>query len=274
VPEPGAVSISGPLLIASVERAGHPDGATPFQYFGSQFHPSGKRQFRADSPARVLFQVDVPVPAADYELEYVLAHLQVRDARRTVTDTIRAAQFHDGRLLTSRSLSLDGLPEGDYRLIVNARRLDNHDVILASANTGFHIVPAPAESVLYFDPNTRKMAQPGMAAYIRALAALVQKDESRAITYLRQSVDLNPANVYADAQAVELYYRLKQFSEITRLYDKLGITPFENSAESLAQISLSLWNVGQQDRARDVLKSAQASFPGNPLVGALAKTVR
>jgi GWxTD domain-containing protein len=273
VAAPGAVSISGPLLASSVERATRPDGATPFQYFGSQFHPSAKRQFRAETPARVLFQLDVPVPAADYELEYVLAHTQIRDARRTLSDTVRAAQFRDGRLLTSKSLSLEGLPEGDYRLIINARGLDNRDVILASANTGFHIVPAVTEAVLYFDPNTRKLAQPGVAAYVRALAALAQKDQAGAITYLRQSVDLNPSNVFADAQAVELYYRLRQFSEITKLYDKLGITPFETSAESLAQISLSLWNVGQQDRARDVLKSAQASFPGNPLVGALAKTV-
>jgi len=67
---------------------------------------------------------------------------------------------------------------------------------------------------------------------------------------------------------------LRQFSEITRLYDKLGIMPFEASAESLAQISLSLWTQGQQGRAREVLKSAQATFPGNPLVTALAKTVQ
>ena len=48
----------------------------------------------------------------------------------------------------------------------------------------------------------------------------------------------------------------------------------ENSAESLAQISLSLWDQGQADRARDVLRFAQATFPGNPLVEAVKKSVR
>jgi tetratricopeptide (TPR) repeat protein len=127
---------------------------------------------------------------------------------------------------------------------------------------------------LYFDENTRKLSQPGVAAYVRALAATAQKDQTAATTYLRQAVDQNPGNIFADSSLVDLYYRLRQFSEVTRLYDKLGMMPFENSAESLAQISLSLWNQGQQGRARDVLKSAQTSFPGNPLVAALAKTIQ
>jgi len=271
---PAAVSVNGPLLVASVEPVAKPDGATPFQYFGSQFHPSARRQFTADSALRVLFQLGIPAPAADYEVEYLLAHAQLRDARRTITETIRASQFRDNRLLTSKSLSLAGLPEGDYRLVLNVRRADNSNVVLASSNTGFHLVPAAADSTLYFDPNTQKLSQPGVAAYVRALAAIVLKDQPAAVTYLRQAVDQNPGNVFADANLVDLYYRLRQYAEITRLYDKLGMMPFESSAESLAQISLSLWNQGQQDRARDVLKSAQATFPENPLVTALAKTVR
>ena len=271
---PGAASIGELALVNSVEQAARPDGATPFQYFGSQFHPSPSRQFAAESALRVLFQLDAPPPAVDYELEYLLAHTQLREARRTITDTIRAAQFRQGHLLTSKSLPLAGLPEGDYRLIVNARRLDNPDVVLASSNSGFHIVSNPSDAAMYIDPNTMKLAQPGVAAYIRALGALARKDENAATAYLRQSVDQNPANLFADAQIVELYYRLRQFPEIARLYDKLGVKPFESSAASLAEVSIGLWNAGQQERAREVLKSAQAAFPGDPLVGALAKTVR
>ena len=271
---PAAISMNGPLLVASVEKAARPDAATPFQYFGSQFHPAARRQFTADSALRVLFQLGVPVPAADYEVEYLLAHAQLREARSTVTETVRAAQFRDGRLLTSKSLPLAGLPEGDYRLVMNVRRLGDPAVVLASSNTGFHLVPSAGESALYFDENTRKLAQPGVAAYVRALAAIAQKDQAAATTYLRQAVDQNPGNIFADTSLVDLYYRLRQFSEVTRLYDKLGMMPFESSAESLAQISLSLWNQGQQGRAREVLKSARVSFPGNPLVTALAKTVQ
>ena len=269
-----AVALSGPLLVNSVEAAAHPDAATPFQYFGSQFHPAARRQFTAESALRVLLEVSAPPPAADYEVEYVLAHTQLRDARRTVVESAPAAQFRNGHLLLSKSLPLAGLPEGDYRIVVNVRRTDNREQVLTSSNSGFHLVPAATAETLYFDANTKKLAQPGVAAYIRALAAMAQKDQGAATGYLRQAVDQNPSNVFADADLVDLYYRLRQFGEITKLYDRLGTRPFESSAESLTQISLSLWNSGQQDRAREVLKSAQESFPQNPLVAALAKTVR
>ena len=269
-----AVSISGPLLVSSVEQVPKPDGATPFQYFGSQFHPAARRQFTAGSQLRVLLQLTAPPPAADYTVEYVLAHTQVRDARRTITETVRASQFRNGRLLTSKAFPLAELPDGDYRLVVNMRQNDNPDVVVSSTNTGFHLVANAAESALYFDPNTRKLAQSGVASYIRALAALSQKDQAAATAYLRQAVEQNPANLFADTHLVDLYFRLKQYADITRLYDRLGIMPFENSAEALAQISVSLWNQGDQNRAREVLQSAKNSFPANPLVDAVAKTVQ
>ena len=270
--KPGAVSVSGPLLVGSVQKAEHPDGATPFQYFGAQFYPSARRQFSHDSSVRVLFELEAPA-AADYEVEYLLAHAQMRDARRTVTETIQASQFRNGRNLTSKALPLSGLPEGDYRLVLNVRKAGLSEV-LASSNSVFHVVADAGATELYFDPNTKKLVQPGVAAYIRALAALAQRDQPAATAYLRQAVDQSPGNIYADTQLVDLYYRSRSFSEITSLYNKLGMQPFEGSAESLAQISLSLWNVGEAGRARDVLKAAQETFPGNPLVAALARTVR
>jgi TolA-binding protein len=269
-----AVSISGPLLVSSVEQVAKPDSATPFQYFGSQFHPAARRQFTAESQCRVLLQLTAPPTPADYEVEYVLAHTQLRDARRTITETVHASQFRNGRLLTSKAFSLAGLAEGDYRLVVNMRRIDNPDVVVSSSNTGFHLVADAAEATLYFDPNTRMLAQPGVASYIRALAALAQKDQAAATRYLRQAVDQNPGNLFADTHLVDLYFRLKQYSDITHLYDRLGIMPFETSAEALAQISVSLWNQGDQNRAREVLQSARTNFPANPLVDAVAKTVR
>jgi len=269
-----ALAISGPLLVSSVEQVAKPDSATPFQYFGSQFHPAARRQLTAESQCRVLLHFTGPAPPADYEIEYVLAHTQLRDARRTITETVHASQFRNGRLLESKAFPLAGLAEGDYRIVVNMRRLDNPDVVAASTNTGFHLVANATEAALYFDPNTSKLAQQGVASYIRALAALGQKDQGAATAYLRQAVDQNPANLFADTHLVDLYFRLKQYADITRLYDRLGIMPFEGSAEALAQISVSLWNQGDQNRAREVLQSARNSFPANPLVDAVAKTVR
>jgi hypothetical protein len=89
---------------------------------------------------------------------------------------------------------------------------------------------------LYFDPNARDVAKPGLAAYVRALCAQAHKDQPATTAYLRQAVEQNPGNIFADVNLVDLYYRARQFAEVTRLYDRLGMKPFENSAESLAQI--------------------------------------
>jgi GWxTD domain-containing protein len=269
-----AASVSGPLLVSSVEPAAHADGATPFQYFGSQFHPATRRQFTAESSLRVLLEVAVPSPAADYEVEYVLAHTQLRDARRSIVESVHGAQFRQGRLLLSKAFSLSGLPAGDYRVVVSLRETAHPDAVEASANIGFHLVPNASEAALYFDPNARDVAKPGLAAYVRALCAQAHKDQPATTAYLRQAVEQNPGNIFADVNLVDLYYRGHQFAEVTRLYDRLGMKPFENSAESLAQISLSLWSEGLQDRARDVLSYAQARFPGNPLLDAVKKSVR
>jgi GWxTD domain-containing protein len=273
VGNPGALSINGPLLVASVQQVAHPDGATPFQYFGAQFQPSARRQFHSDSPIRVFFQLQVPDPSADYEVEYLLAHAQLRESRRTLTETITATRFRDGRVLTSKAIPLTDLPEGDYRLVLSVRRSGNGEV-LAASNALFHLVPEAPEAAMYFDPNTRTLAQLGVAAYIRALGALAQKDTPGATAYLRQAVDQAPTNMFADTQLVDLYYRSRNFAEIARLYDRLGMQPFEKSAESLAQISHSFWSVGQAERAKEILKYAQEAFPNDPLVTALAKTVR
>jgi tetratricopeptide (TPR) repeat protein len=222
----------------------------------------------------VLLEVTVPSPAADYEVEYVLAHTQLRDSRRTVAETVHGTQFRNGRLLLSKALSLMGLPEGDYRIVVNLRATSHPETVEASSNTGFHLVANASDAALYFDSNAHEVAKPGVAAYVRALCAQSQKDPQATTAYLRQAVEQNPGNIYADTNLVDLYYRSRRFTEITRLYDRLGMKPFENSAESLAQISLSLWSEGLPDRARDVLSYAQARFPGNPLLDAVKKSVQ
>jgi GWxTD domain-containing protein len=269
-----SASVSGPLLVNAVEPAAHPDGATPFQYFGSQFHPAARRQFTAESSLRVLLELAVPSPAADYEVEYVLANTQLRDARRSLVQIVHGSQFRNGRLFLSKALLLTGLPDGEYRIVVNLRAASHRETVEASSNAGFHLGPNTSDAALYFDSNAHEVTKPGVAPYIRALCAQAQKDPQATTAYLRQAVDQNPGNIYADTNLVDLFYHSRRFADITRLYDRLGMKPFENSAESLAQISLSLWDQGQADRARDVLRFAQATFPGNPLVEAVKKSVR
>jgi Tfp pilus assembly protein PilF len=175
--------------------------------------------------------------------------------------------------LRSKAIPVTDLPEGEYRIVMNVRHAGSPE-ILASANVALRIGPLPVESVLYFDPATKKINQPGVAAYVRALGALSQKQPDLATAYLKQSVDQNPANAFATEQLVRSYFSSKRYGDVAALYNKLGAGPFENSAEALSQISVSFWNAGQQDRAREVLRTARTTFPEDPLLAAAAKTVR
>jgi len=59
-----------------------------------------------------------------------------------------------------------------------------------------------------------------------------------------------------------------------KLYDKLGIDPFKGSAESLARITLSYWQVGQKDKAKDLLAAAREYFPKDPTIESAARRIQ
>jgi GWxTD domain-containing protein len=270
---PAEVSISGPLLIAQAEPVQKAESGIPFQYFGAQFHPAARHLFSNHEPIRLLFELETAENPVDYEVEYVLAHTQFRDSRRSATEMLAASQFRNRRLLSSKSIPVKDLPDGEYRVVMNVRRPGNPE-ILASANVALRLGAAPEMSALYFDPATRKINQPGVAAYVRALGAFAQKQTDVATAYLKQSVDQNPANAFAAEQLVRTYFSAHRYDDVAALYNKLGLGPFEKSTEALSQISVSFWNAGQKDRAREVLRSARTAFPEDPILAAAAKTVR
>jgi tetratricopeptide (TPR) repeat protein len=113
-----------------------------------------------------------------------------------------------------------------------------------------------------------------VASYIRGLESLAQKDDTGATAFLREALDLNPANAYAGEYLTRLYFGQKSFAEITRLYDKFGINTFRNSPDSLARICLSFWQTGQKDRAKDLLATAREYFPENPTIKSTAGQMR
>ena len=267
------VTVNGPLLVTGVSQPQHPDATTPFQYFGAQFQPAARHLVESRLPLRVLYQLETSDTPGDFEIEYLIAHAQNHDDRRTITESIHAAQFRDNRLITSKALPLAGLPDGEYRVVLTVRRAGTAEA-LASVNVALRLDSTAAESTLYFDPNTRRMNMPGVAAYIRALCALSLGQPDVATGYLRQSVEQNPANETAAWQLVRSYFQAKRYADITAMYNKLGEKPFEGSVESLAQLSLSLWNSGQHEGARSVLADARQVFGDNPLVSAVAKTVQ
>ena len=267
------VTVSGPLLITRVSQPQHPDATTPFQYFGTQFEPAARHVAESRLPLRLLYQLETAKTPEDLDIEYLIANAQNREDRKTLTESIHAAQFRDRRLITSKALPLTGLPDGEYRVVVTVKRAGTAET-LASVNVALRLDSIASDSMLVFDPSTRRMNMPGVAAYIRALCALSLGEPDVATGYLRQSVEQNPANQTAAWQLVRAYFEAKRYADIAAMYNKLGEKPFEGSVESLAQLSLSLWNSGQRDRARSVLADARQTFGDDPLVSAVAKTVQ
>ena len=135
------------------------------------------------------------------------------------------------------------------------------------------LVDSSAPLPLFFLDSARKSAVPAGASYIRALEAISSKDQPAATRYMKQALDLNPANESAARYPVQTYFETHEFSTITGLYRKPGIKPFEASAESLAQISLSFARTGDRRQAQEILNTARALFPENSLLVATAKAV-
>ena len=97
--------LRGPLLAASVQQVNKPDALTPFQYFGAQFFPAVERRFSSGVPMRLLFQLHVPTQNdRNYQMEYLVSHIQDRTFRRTFTDFIAWREFQDGTLLKSKTI--------------------------------------------------------------------------------------------------------------------------------------------------------------------------
>ncbi len=262
-------SFSGPLVTTSVDRVARPNPFQPFEYFGVQFHPAARHEINHPDPLRLLFELHEPPGAtANYQMEYIVTPLLEKEGRRTSTEEIPHSQFKDGRLLKSKTIAVNDLENGDYRLIVNLRQAGSSEV-LASANMPLRISAAKSDLPLYFLSDTQSLGRPGVAAYMRALEAISQKNETAAADYFRQSLDQNPANTFAGQSLVQLYFAERKYAPIADLYKRLGIAAFKASPVTLAQIALSFRQSGDTDQARGVITAGLGIYPGNATLSAL-----
>jgi len=268
------LSFGGLLLVNAVEKATRPDALAPFQYFGVQFHPSIQRVFNPQDPLRLLFELkESPGAGQDYQLEYVIASLRNREARRSVTDEVSRTEFKNGTLLKSKTLPITGLEPGDYRLLVNLR-ISGSTEVLASANLPMKIEDIRSDIPFYILGRARELARPGVVVYMRALEAMSQKNEPAATDFFRQALDQNPANAFASQYLIQFYFGQRQFAQIAELYKKLGIDAFKSSPITLAQVSLSFLQTGNRTQARDVLVAAMNFFPDNPVLTTAASNLK
>ena len=258
---PQEIQLHGPLLAAEAARTEHPDGFTPFEYYGVQFHPSAERTFTPRSSLTVLYELEqAAANGAGCVVEYTLASVADRESRRSFSDKIEPADFHDGRLLKSKTIPLTGFDPGEYQLVLTVRQAPGGPAI-ASANLPLKVVSDRPAPVLYMSANSRNLGRGGVAAYIRALEANAQQDEAGATGYMRRALEQNPANRYAGEFLVQMYFRQRNYGGVAEIYHKLGISPFKGSSQALAEISLSCWQTGQKAEARKILADARASFP-------------
>jgi len=267
-------SFSGPLVTTSVDRVARPNPFQPFEYFGVQFHPAARHEINHPDPLRLLFEVHEPPGAtADYQMEYIVSPPLEKEGRRSSIEDIPHSQFKDGRLLKSKTIAVNDLGNGDYRLIVNLRQTGSSEVV-ASANMPLRISADKSDLPLYFFADTQSLGRPGVAAYMRALEAISQKNDAAASDYFRQALDQNPANTFAGEYLVQLYFSQRKYAPIADLYKRLGIAAFKASPVTLAQIALSFRQSGDADQARNVITAGLGIYPGNATLSALQSRVQ
>jgi GWxTD domain-containing protein len=261
--------LSGPLVTSSVDRVARANPFQPFQYFGVQFHPAARHQINHPDPLRLLFELHEPAGStADYQIEYIVTRLLEKEGRRSIIDDAPHSEFKDGRLLKSKTIAVNDLENGDYRLIVNLRVVGSPEVV-ASTNMPLKISGEKSDLPLYFLSDTQALGRPGVVAYMRALEAISQKNDAAAADYLRQALEQNPANTFAGQDLVQLYFTQRKFSPIADLYKKLGIAAFKSSPVTLAQIALSFRQSGDAEQARSVITAGLGLYPGNATLSAL-----
>jgi GWxTD domain-containing protein len=267
-------SFSGPLVTTSVDRVARPNPFQPFEYFGVQFHPAARHEISHPDPLRLLFELhEPPNSTANYQMEYVVAHILDKDGRRSSTEEVPQSQFKDGRLLKSKTIAVNDLENGDYRLIVNLRLAGSSEV-LASTNMPLRISADKSELPIYFLSDAQGLGHPGVAAYMRALEAISQKNDAAAADYFSQALDQNPANTFAGQYLVQLYFSQRKYTPIADLYKRFGLAAFKASPVTLAQIAVSFRQNGDSDQARTVISEGLGIYPGNVTLSALQSRVR
>jgi tetratricopeptide (TPR) repeat protein len=152
------------------------------------------------------------------------------------------------------------VPRGNIRKSIEADAA-NPEAIVLSKKT--------AHAPLDFLTGAQALGRPGVAAYMRALEAVSQKNDAAATQYFREALEQNPANSFAGQSLVQLYFAERMYSPIADLYRKFGIAAFKSSPITLAQIALSFRQNGDAEQARGVISAALGLFPGNATLSAL-----
>ena len=270
--EASETALSEPILVQSAQPVGMQGAETPFRYFGVQIVPAAGRVFTPRDSLLVLFQLHAGGDEERaYDLEYLVAHTRDRDLRRTFTEAVARSEFRGGRLLKVKTLPAGELEPGDYRIIINLRERGSPRVA-ASANIGFRIQESRPD-IEFYVAGTRGGLNPAVAAYLRGLASLGQKQTARAEMYLQRAVEARPPNPDALRLLASLYLQSGGYDRVSALYRNSGAGVLTAHPENLAQVALSLARTGQIDAAAHLLAGAGRPFPDNPILKTVAQQI-
>jgi Tfp pilus assembly protein PilF len=186
-------------------------------------------------------------------------------------EEIDATNFDaSGTMLTGRTLSTEGLPTGNYRVVITAT--DETTQQKAYANLSFHVVPDAQTTEIWTAYDSAADNQRGRAIddYKRGLSAAAQGQTQAAIEWYKRSVDEDPSYTPGLTLLIDSLARTGDSKTIAALSKKLQMT-HELSQQTAIQMSQANLQVGDYPQATRILEyELQFQPPSSELYLALA----
>jgi tetratricopeptide (TPR) repeat protein len=173
-----------------------------------------------------------------------------------------------GSMTTGKKLSTEGLPAGNYRLLVTATDPETQHKIFGSLT--FHITSSanPASWNTYDDSIPAQYAK-GNLDLMRGNALLAMGRREEALSYIERAYQKNIANENARDTLADLYFEKAGYDNVIQLYGKGGINQ-HTSDTTVLNFAQSFAKTGKLNSAVDVLESAlTVKTPSEPLYLAL-----
>ncbi len=273
VPDPVQTewSVSKILLFSAQPPVHDPAGVLPFSVSGLRFVPKGVQQVsvRLGEPVRLLYQLwSKPSDPASREghkikVHYVYGTMQAGQVPHQEDEEIDATSFDaSGTLLTGRTLSTEGLPPGNYRVVITAT--DEAAQEKAYASLIFHVTSEAEMTDMWTAYDASESGGRGNAIddYKRGLSAVMQSQNDSAISWLQRSLADDPHYLPAFTRLVDLLSQSNKYKEIVELSTKFPLTN-EVSQQTAIQMSQANEQAGDYPQATHILESELQFQPPN-----------
>ncbi len=250
----------------------------PFTVGGLKFTPqlNDELTLSANQPLTVMYQLwNTPGDPKEnagkkLHIEYTYGQLGLPANTKKVEEDVAMDQFDQfGSMTTGKKLSTEGLPPGNYRLLVAAIDPDSQRKTFGSLS--FHISQNanPISWDVYDDSIPAQYAN-GTFDMIRGHALIALGRNEEALPYIERAYRKNAQNENARDALADLYFAKAGYDSVIQLYGKGGINPHTSDATVL-NFATSFARTGKLNSAVDVLESAiSVKPPSDPIYLALA----